>query len=54
MFAQDSQVLSPLPPCSPLFIFEHPQTPPDPLTPQGTFILARTHPLPLNFYTCEI
>ena len=21
---------------------------------QGTFVLARTHPLPLNFYTCEI
>ena len=25
---------------------------PPPSPPLGTFILARTHPLPLNFYTC--
>ena len=29
-------------PCCP-FVFEHP-------LPQGTFVLARTHSLPLNFY----
>ena len=34
-----------LPPCLPFFVFEHPTS------PQGTFVLARTHPLPLNFYT---
>ena len=38
----------PLPPCSSLFVFEHP--PP----PEGTFVLVRTHPLFLNFYACEI
>ena len=39
---------SPPPPCSCLFVFEH--TSP----PQGTFVLARTQPLTLNFCTCEI
>ena len=34
-----------LPPCLPFSVFEHP------LSPQATFVLARTHPLSLNFYT---
>ena len=29
-------------------------TPPPPPPPKGAFVLARTHPLLLNFYTCEI
>ena len=29
-------------------------SPPVSLPTQGTFVLDRTHPLPLNFYTCEI
>ena len=49
-FAQDSRVLTTLPPCLPLFIFEHPLPPPT----QGMFVLARIHPHPLNFYNCEI
>ena len=53
MFAQDFRVLSPPPPapiplCSSLFVFEHPSR------PKGTIALARTHPVLLNFYTCEI
>ena len=31
---QDSQVLNPLPPCSPLFVFEHPKTSPTPSLPK--------------------
>ena len=38
----------PLPPYSPFFVSEHP------FPTQGTFVLPRTHPFPLNFYTCEI
>ena len=42
-FAQDPRVLTPLlPPCSPLFLFEHSPLPPA--------VLAGTHPLPLNFF----
>ena len=36
---------------SPLFAFVCFQPPPP---PKGAFVLARTHPLLLNFYTCEI
>ena len=39
----------PLP--SPFFAIASFQAPP---TPEGTSVLARTHPLLLNFYTCEI
>ena len=40
------------PPPFPLFTLVHfGATPP---LPQGTFVLARTDPLPLNFYTYEI
>ena len=42
-FAKDSWVLTP----HPLVVFEQSR-------PQGTFILAGTHPLALNFYTFEI
>ena len=52
-FAHNFEVLLPLPPCMLLFIFEHPPPFP-PIPPQGTFVLGRNHPLPLNFYTCEI
>ena len=38
----------PPPPCSPLLVFEHSPA------PQSMFVLARTHPVPLNFYTCEL
>ena len=38
---------SSLPPCLPLFVFEPP-------TPEGTFLLVRTHLFPSNFYTCKI
>ena len=34
---------------SPLFVFEQPSP-----SPQGTFVLARSHPLHLNFYITEI
>ena len=51
-FAQDSRVLT-LP--SPLFaLVRFGVLPPHPSPRQGTFVLARTYPLPLNFYTCEI
>ena len=37
------------------FALIHFRAPPPPLpSPQGTFVSAWTHPLPLNFYTCEI
>ena len=41
----------PPPRLTPLFVFEPSPPPPH---PQGTFVLARTPPLSLNFYTCEI
>ena len=41
------------PTCLSLFVFEPNPTPP-PHSPQGTFVLAGTHPLPLNLYICEI
>ena len=48
-FSQDSRVLTPpLLPCSPLFVFQHPPF------PQGTFLLARTHPLPLNLFKLNV
>ena len=51
-FAQDSRVLTPP---SPLFaLVRLGVLPPHPSPRQGTFVLARTYPLPLNFYTCEI
>ena len=38
----------------PLFVLVCFRAPPPTITPtQGTFVLARTRPLPLNFYTCE-
>ena len=43
---------------SPLFalvrLLGAPPPPPPPPPHQGTFVLARTPPLPLNFYTLEI
>ena len=36
---------------SPLLVFEH-SPPPSP--PKSMFVLARTHPRLLNFYTCEL
>ena len=50
---------SPVSPSSPLFVFEQPPAPltshPPPFPPsQSTFVLARTPPLPHNFYTREI
>ena len=51
MFAQDSRVLTPTPPLFALVRFQAPSVP---LHPQGTFVLARPHPLTLIFYTCEI
>ena len=51
-FAQDSRFLTL---SHPLFDFVRFQKLlPSPPLPQGTFILARTHPLPLSFCTCEI
>ena len=50
-FAQDSQVLTPTPLLFALVRFRAPSAP---LHPQGTFVLARPHPLTLIFYTCEI
>ena len=51
-FTQDSQVLTSPPslvcPCP--FLSQPPPPPP----PQGKFVLARTPPLPLSFYTCEL
>ena len=54
--AQDSRVLTPLlPPLIALVRFRITPSPyPHPLPRQGTFALAGTHTLPLNFYTCEI
>ena len=46
-FAQDSRVLTTPPPC-----LRAP--PPPPPKKKGTFVLARTNPLSLNFYTCKI
>ena len=45
----------PPPSCLPLFVFkQHPHSPtPNPF-PQGLFNLAGTHPVPFNFYTCQI
>ena len=37
------------PPCLPFFVFKHPSP-----CHQGTFVLARTHPLSLNFYTSTV
>ena len=51
--AQDYRVLTPAPPS--LFVLVCFQaTLPSPLQPQGTLVLARTHPLSLYFYTCEV
>ena len=48
-FAQDSRhFISPHPPLFALVRFRAPPS------PKGTVVLARTYPLPLNFYTCEI
>ena len=53
MRAQDSRFLTPAPPL--LFVLVCFQaTLPSPFQPQGTFVLARTHPLSLYFYTCEV
>ena len=52
MFAQDYRVLTPLPPLIALVRFRKPP-PPSPHL-QSMFVLARTPPLPLNFYICEI
>ena len=41
-------------PSTPLFSLVRFRAPLPPLQPQGTFVLARTHPLSLNFYTCEV
>ena len=51
-FSQDSRVLTPPPPC--LFALARFRATLPPSILQGTFVLARTHPLPLNFYTCEV
>ena len=51
-FAQNSRILTPPPSLFALVRFRAPLPLPPP--PQGTFVLARTHPLPLNFYTCKI
>ena len=52
MFAQDYRVLTPLPPLIALVRFRKPPPPSPPL--HSMFDLARTPPLPLNFYICEI
>ena len=54
-----SRILSFDSPSTPLFSLVRFQAPPPtllppPLHPQGTFVLARTHPLSLNFYPCEV
>ena len=50
VFAQDYRVLTPP---STLIVIVCFRDPPFPF-PKGTFVLATTHPLPLNFFTCEI
>ena len=53
MFAQDYRVLTPPPPLNrPCAFSKTPSASPPPL--QSMFVLARTPPLPLNFYICEI
>lgn len=47
MFAQDSQLLTPTPSLFGLVCFQ--ATPHPHSSTQGTFVLARTHPLPLQF-----
>ena len=54
-FAQDSRVLtSPPPRFFTLVHFQAQHPPPHPPWYICFFVLAGTHPLPLNFYTCEI
>ena len=52
MLAQDSWVFTP--PSSLFTLVCFGALPPHPSPRQGTFVLARNYPLPLNFYTYEI
>ena len=53
-FAQDARIWTPPPPLFDLVRFRAPTLPSLPHHPQSTFILVRTPPLLLNFYSCEI